>query len=97
MGRYANSDVSTLSYSRCLCVLIRLPLGLEHKGEYVRTFMVARLLNQYPWFSCLPGVPFHKEPREAMLSCVVAKMACYPTWIVLSRYMTCLCLLAPHP
>ena len=69
-GSYATSNMST-TYSRRLHVLIRLTLGYEHKVEYARTLMVARLVNHHPWFSSLPGLPF-------MLSRVVAKMARYP-------------------
>ena len=77
-GPYTNTNMSTMLYSRCLHVLIRLTLGYEHKVEYVRTLVIARLLNHHPWFSQIPGVPFSEEPCEAMLSRVVANMAKYP-------------------
>ena len=48
-GSHANSNMRML-YSRCLRVLIRLTLGYDHHIEYLRTLMVARLLNHHPWF-----------------------------------------------
>ena len=77
-GSYANSNMSTLLYPRCLHGLIRLTLAYEHKVEYVHTFLVARLLNEHPWFERLPGLPLSEEPYEATLSSLVAELPRFP-------------------
>ena len=55
-GPSANSDKSTMSYYRCLQVLICLTLGYEHKVEYVRTLLVARLISHHPCLLEAPNV-----------------------------------------
>ena len=94
-GNYANSNMSTVLFSRCLHVYIRLRFGYEHKVEYVCTLMVARLLNHHPWFSHLPGLPSSEEPCEAMRSRVVAKMARYPHMHSLERIHDLFVLVGP--
>ena len=42
-GCHTNSNIRTMLYSRCLHLLLPLPLGYERKVEYVPTLMVARL------------------------------------------------------
>ena len=65
-GRYSNSATGTLLYSHCCHVFICLTLGYEHKDEYVRTLILACLLNHHPRFHAYPAC---RSPRSHVKPC----------------------------